>query len=109
MDHPGLLARHEAADRRGRIPDVADDARTDCLREVRPRHVDLSRLVVGALLRGVGALGKLDDPPAPLENRRLLEVDLALDVLADRRAVDLALEVEHAMAVVLDDGHVVLR
>src|SRR5439155_4751075 len=56
---------------------------------------------------GVSARGEDRRLPGPFENGRLLEVDLALDVLRDRRAVVLAPETEHVLALVLDDGQIV--
>src|SRR2546427_507564 len=79
------------------------------LREARPDHIELSRLVVGTLFPAVAVLGQRDRLPAPLENRRLLEIDLAFDVLPDGRALDLTPEVKDPVALVLFDGHVVLR
>src|SRR6266849_10337749 len=108
-DGPGLLALHDRAGRRGRVPDVADDLRAYRLGEARPDEIELSRLVVRALLPAVTVHGQDDPFPRPLEDGRLLEIDLPLDVLPDGRALDLALEMEDAMAVVLLDHHVVLR
>src|SRR5262249_55336902 len=87
----------------------ADDLRPHRLREARPDDVDLRRLIVGGLLAAVPVLGQRDGLPAPLQNRRLLEVDPTADVAPDCRALDLALQTQDAMALVLLDRHVVLR
>src|SRR6266436_3382103 len=104
---PGLLALADRADGLRGVPHVADDPRAQGLREARPHHEDLSGLIVGSLPTGVSALGEDRRLPGPFENGRLLEVDLALDVLRDRRAVVLAPETEDVLALVLDDGQIV--
>src|SRR5688572_26415251 len=81
---PRLLALEDRAHRGRRVPDVADDPGADGLGKAGPGHVDLAGLVVGGALAGVGARGELRDSPAPFEDGRLLEVDLALDVERDR-------------------------
>src|SRR5262249_46793252 len=104
-----LLALEDRAHGGGRVPDVPDDSRAHGLGKARPRDVDLPGLVVGRGLPRVGAGGQLDPLPLPLQDRRLLEVHLALDVERDRRAVALALQTQDLTTVPLFDDEVVLR
>src|SRR5262249_42922987 len=104
---PGLLALAGRADGLSGVPHVADDSGAQGLRKAWPHDEDLASLVVGGLPAGVGALGEDSRLPHPFEDGRLLEVDLALDVLDDRGAVVLTPEAEHTLAVVLDDRYVV--
>src|SRR5712692_2721791 len=102
---PRLLALEDAPRRRRRVPDVSDDARPHGRGKTGERHVDLRGLVVGGLLAGVGALGKLDHLPLPLQDLVVLAVDL--DFLVDRRAVAIALHVQDARGVLAHDLEVV--
>src|SRR5207237_4454653 len=107
-DHARLLALASRADGLSRVPDVADDARAHLFRETRPRHEDLAGLIVGGGDAGVRALGQHDALPRPFQDRRVLQPDLALAVLVDRRAVVLALELQDLFPAVLDDHEVVV-
>ncbi len=65
--------------------------------------------LIGAQCGAVIGLSPQDDSlPRALEDRRLLEIDLAFDVLTDGRAFDVDLEMQEAMAFALLDGHVLL-
>src|SRR5581483_10454784 len=108
-DGAGLLALADRPDWQRGVPHVPDDARADRLGKPRPHDEDLRRLVVRRLLARVAALRQLDDLPRPLEDRRLLDVDLALDLAADGRALVDALHVQGRAAVALLDLEVVLR
>src|SRR5256886_495202 len=102
-----LLTLHDETLGGLRVPDVADDPGPELSGKARPHDVELGGLVVRVFVARVGAHRQGDDPPAPLEDRRRLEVDLHL--LGDHRTVALAPEVQHAVAVVLFDREVVLR
>src|SRR2546427_2040946 len=106
-DRARLLTLHDETLGGLRVPDVADDPGPELSGKARPHDVELGGLVVRVFAARVGALRQGDDPPAPLEDRRRLEVDLHL--LGDHRTVALAPEVQHAVAVVLFDREVVLR
>src|SRR5262245_10368935 len=108
-DGAGLLALADRADWLRGVPHVADDLRAHRLRNARPHDEDLPGLVVSGLVAGVRALGQHGDLPLPLEDGCLLEVDLALDLLGDGRALVDALHVERLAPVVADDREVVLR
>src|SRR5207237_8878762 len=107
-DGARLLALADRPHGLRRVPHVADDARAHGLGEPRPGDEDLARLVVRRLLARVGALGQPDRLPLPLEHRRVLEVDLALDLLVYRSAVVDALHGERVAALVLDDLEVLV-
>ncbi len=77
-----------------------------CVRESREGDVELRGLIVGRRLAGVAALGEGDRLPAPLQDRVALDVDL--DLLGDRRAVVLALQVEGLPAALGGDAELVL-
>src|SRR5713226_3772228 len=106
-DEPGLLALEHAPGRRRRVPDVPDDAGPHGRRKAREGDVDLRGLVVGGLLASVGALGKLDDLPTPLQDLVVLAVDL--DFLVDGGAVAVALHVQPAPRAFAHDLEVVAR
>src|SRR5687768_2175019 len=108
-DRARFLALGDGAHGRRSVPHVADDARAHRFRKARPRHEDLRGLVVGGLLARVAALRQHHRLPRPLEHRRRLEIDLALDLFGHGRAFVGALHVQRLAAVVLDDGEVVLR
>src|SRR5439155_22284952 len=86
----------------------ADDPRANLLGEAGPDDEDLSCLVVRRLLAGVAALGQYDRLPFPLEDGRVLEMHLALDLAVDGRAVVGALHVERAAAVIVNDLEVLV-
>src|SRR5712692_1056358 len=106
-DEPGLLALEHAPGRRRRVPDVPDDAGAHGRRKAGEGDVDLRGLVVGRLLASVGALGKLDHLPAPLQDLVVLAVDL--DFLVDGGAVAVALHVQPAQGAFAHDLEVVAR
>src|SRR6185436_12110124 len=107
-DGAGLLALAHRAHWLARVPHVAEDARAYRLGEARPHHVDLDRLIVRRLLARVAVLRQHGGLPRPLEDRRLLDVHLAFDLVRDQRALVGALHLQGRPVVVIDDHEVVL-
>src|SRR5688500_6058746 len=104
-----LLALADRAGRCRRIPIIADDARAHRLRLPYPGNVHLGGLVVRRLPAGVAAGGKRIDLPAPLEDRRLVEIDRSFELPTDGRTGTVAPEMQHRPTVVRNDLEIVGR